>query len=166
MRSNIPLMSKYCYHRYDPTFAERAREMGASIIVAGENYGQGSSREHAAINPMYLGVKCVIAKDIARIHKGNLINHGIIPMLFANPADYDGIEQGDELEVEGLLDQIPTRRVTVRDVTRKFEFETTLDLTDSEVDIVLAGGQLRHLKALLAAQAAGAGEGIARDERE
>ena len=166
MRSNIPLMSKYCYHRYDPTFAERAREMGASIIVAGENYGQGSSREHAAINPMYLGVKCVIAKDIARIHKGNLINHGIIPMLFANPADYDGIEQGDELEVDGLLDQIPTRRVTVRDVTRKFEFETTLDLTDSEVDIVLAGGQLRHLKALLAAQAAGAGEGIARDERE
>ena len=87
MRSNIPLMSKYCYYRYDPEFSERAREMGSSIIIGGENYGQGSSREHAAINPMYLGVKCVIAKSIARIHKGNLVNHGIVPMLFEDPAD-------------------------------------------------------------------------------
>ena len=82
MRSNIPLMSKYCYYRYDPEFSERAREMGSSIIIGGENYGQGSSREHAAINPMYLGIKCVIAKSIARIHKGNLVNHGIVPMSF------------------------------------------------------------------------------------
>ena len=91
MRSNIPLMSQYCYHRYDPEFAARAKEMGQSIIIGGENYGQGSSREHAAINPMYLGVRAVIAKSIARIHKGNLINHGIIPMIFENPADYDKI---------------------------------------------------------------------------
>lgn len=89
MRSNIPLMSQYCYHRYDPDFAARAKELGRSIIVGGENYGQGSSREHAAINPMFLGVKCVIAKSIARIHKGNLVNHGIIPMLFEDPAAYD-----------------------------------------------------------------------------
>lgn len=75
MRSNIPLMSQYCYHRYDPEFAARAKEMGQSVIIGGENYGQGSSREHAAINPMYLGVKAVIAKSIARIHKGNLVNH-------------------------------------------------------------------------------------------
>ncbi len=94
MRSNIPLMSQYCYHRYDPSFAERARQMGQSIIIGGENYGQGSSREHAAINPMYLGVKAVIAKSIARIHKGNLLNHGIIPMIFADPADYDRVEHG------------------------------------------------------------------------
>ena len=87
MRSNIPLMSQYCYHRYDPEFAARAKAMGKSIIIGGENYGQGSSREHAAINPMYLGVKMVVAKSIARIHKGNLINHGIIPMVFADPAD-------------------------------------------------------------------------------
>lgn len=149
MRSNIPLMSKYCYMRYDPAFAERAREMGRSIIVAGENYGQGSSREHAAINPMYLGVRCVIAKSMARIHKGNLINHGVIPMLFEDPAVYDSIEQGDELEIEGLLDQIRSRRVTVRDATRDLEFAVTLDLSDAEMEVVLAGGQLRLLKAKL-----------------
>ena len=101
MRSNIPLMSQYCYHRYDPEFAARAKAMGKSIIIGGENYGQGSSREHAAINPMYLGVKAVIAKSIARIHKGNLVNHGVIPMLFENPADYDRLDQNDELEFDG-----------------------------------------------------------------
>lgn len=152
MRSNIPLMSKYCYMRYDPEFAERAREMGQSIIIAGENYGQGSSREHAAINPMYLGVRCVVAKSMARIHKGNLINHGIIPMLFEDPAAYDSIEMGDELEIEGLLDQIPTRRVRVKNVTRHFEFNVVLDLSDAETEVVLAGGQLRLLKAKLAEQ--------------
>ncbi|MEE3438024.1 MAG: aconitate hydratase [Lachnospiraceae bacterium] len=146
MRSNIPLMSQYCYHRYAPDFAARAKELGRSIIVGGENYGQGSSREHAAINPMYLGVKCVIAKSIARIHKGNLVNHGIIPMLFADPAAYDRIEQGDELRIENLLDQIPTRRVVVRDVTKGFDFTVKLDLSDNEVEVVLAGGQLRFLK--------------------
>lgn len=146
MRSNIPLMSQYCYHRYDPTFAERAREMGRSIIVGGENYGQGSSREHAAINPMYLGVKCVIAKSIARIHKGNLVNHGIIPMLFDDAAAYDSIDQMDELEIENLLDQIPTRHVKVHNKTKHFTFTVNLDLTDNEIDVVLAGGQLRYLK--------------------
>ena len=115
MRSNIPLMSWYCYHRYDPAFVSRAKQMGKSIIIAGENYGQGSSREHAAINPMYLGVKAVIAKSIARIHKGNLINHGIIPMIFASPADYDRLE-----------------------------------LPDSELEVLLAGGRLRYLKERLA----------------
>lgn len=146
MRSNIPLMSKYCYHRYAPDFAARAKELGRSIIVGGENYGQGSSREHAAINPMYLGVKCVIAKSIARIHKGNLVNHGIIPMLFSNPDDYDRISEGDDLEISQLLDQIPTRRVKVKDVTKNFEFYVNLDLTDNEVQVVLSGGQLRYLK--------------------
>lgn len=146
MRSNIPLMSQYCYHRYAPDFAARAKELGRSIIVGGENYGQGSSREHAAINPMFLGVKCVIAKSVARIHKGNLVNHGIIPMLFEDPAAYDSIDQGDELRIENLLDQIPTRRVVVKDVTKHFEFTVKLDLTDNEIEVVLAGGQLRFLK--------------------
>lgn len=146
MRSNIPLMSQYCYHRYAPDFAVRAKELGASIIIGGENYGQGSSREHAAINPMYLGVKCVIAKSIARIHKGNLVNHGVIPMLFENPADYDKIDLLDELEIEGLLDQIPTREVTVKDVTKDFTFKVKLDLSENEVEVVLSGGQLRYLK--------------------
>lgn len=146
MRSNIPLMSRYCYHRYDPTFADRARELGKSIIIGGENYGQGSSREHAAINPMYLGVKAVIAKSMARIHKGNLVNHGIIPMLFADPADYDRIDQMDELEIDGLRDQIAAREVTVTDKTKGFSFTAKLDLTDSELEVILCGGQLRYLK--------------------
>lgn len=146
MRSNIPLMSRYCYHRYDPTFAERASDLGKSIILGGENYGQGSSREHAAINPMYLGVKCVIAKSIARIHKGNLVNHGIIPMLFDDPAAYDSIDQMDELEIENLLDQIPTHHIKVHNRTKHFAFTVNLDLTDNEMDVVLAGGQLRYLK--------------------
>ena len=152
MRSNIPLMSQYCYHRYAPDFAARAKELGKSIIVGGENYGQGSSREHAAINPMYLGVKAVIAKSIARIHKGNLVNHGIIPMLFADPADYDRIDQGDDLAFENLLDQIPTRKVQVTDKSKGFSFEVKLDLTDNEIDVVLSGGQLSYLKKQLAEQ--------------
>ncbi len=146
MRSNIPLMSQYCYHRYDPEFAARAKAMGKSIIIGGENYGQGSSREHAAINPMYLGVKMVIAKSIARIHKGNLINHGIIPMVFADPADYDKLELLDELEVDGLLDQMKTREVEIKDLTKGISFEAKLELSDNELDVILSGGQLRHLQ--------------------
>lgn len=146
MRSNIPLMSQYCYHRYDPTFAERARQMGQSIIIGGENYGQGSSREHAAINPMYLGVKAVIAKSIARIHKGNLLNHGIIPMIFADPADYDRVELEDTLEIHNLLDQMQTREVEITDVTKGFNFKACLELSDSELEVISCGGQLRYLK--------------------
>ena len=152
MRSNIPLMSQYCYYRYDPAFAARAKEMGSSIIVAGENYGQGSSREHAAINPMYLGVKAVIAKSIARIHKGNLINHGIIPMIFEDCRDYDRIDLLDELEIDNLPDQIRTRTVTVKDKTKDFTFQVKLELSNSEMEVVLEGGQLSHLKKQLAGQ--------------
>lgn len=150
MRSNIPLMSKYCYARYDPGFAERARQMGESVIIGGENYGQGSSREHAAINPMYLGVKCVIAKSIARIHKGNLVNHGVIPMLFENPAVYDSVDLGDVLEFRRLTEQLPERRVTVHNATKHFDFDVLLDLTENELEVVLAGGRLRFLKKQLA----------------
>ncbi|MCD8220789.1 MAG: aconitate hydratase [Clostridiales bacterium] len=146
MRSNIPLMSQYCYHRYDPDFAKRAKELGQSIIIGGENYGQGSSREHAAINPMYLGVKAVIAKSIARIHKGNLVNHGIIPMVFADPADYDGLELMDELEIEGLTEQMKTREVVVKNRTKGTAFRVKLELSDSELEVLLCGGQLRYLK--------------------
>lgn len=146
MRSNIPLMSKYCYHRYDPEFSERAKNLGRSIIIGGENYGQGSSREHAAINPMYLGVKAVIAKSIARIHKGNLVNHGIIPMLFEDPADYDKVEQMDELEIENLREQIKTREIVIKDKDKNVTFKAKLDLSDSELDVILCGGQLRYLK--------------------
>lgn len=146
MRSNIPLMSQYCYCRYDPSFASRAREMGQSIIVGGENYGQGSSREHAAINPMYLGVKAVIAKSIARIHKGNLINHGIIPMVFDDPMDYDRLDLEDVLEIQDLVDQMQTRKVEITDVAKGFTFKVRLELSDSELEVITCGGQLRYLK--------------------
>ena len=146
MRSNIPLMSRYCYYRYDPDFAVRARAMGKSIIIGGENYGQGSSREHAAITPMYLGVKAVIAKGIARIHKGNLVNHGVVPLLFENPADYDEIDQMDELEIEHFPEQLRSKEVVVKNVTKGTVFKTVLDVTDSEQEAVLCGGQLRYLK--------------------
>ena len=146
MRSNIPLMSKYCFHRYDPEFAERARNLGKSIIVGGENYGQGSSREHAAINPMFLGVKCVIAKNIARIHKGNLVNHGIVPMLFENPADYDRLEQGDTLEILSFPEQLKAGRVRVKNTTKGFDFWAKPEMTESEIEVSLDGGQLRHLR--------------------
>ena len=95
---------------------------------------------------MYLGVKCVVAKSIARIHKGNLINHGIIPMLFENNEDYDRIELGDELEIKDLPGQIPTRKITISDNTKGFTFEVRLECTDNELEVVLAGGQLRFLK--------------------
>ncbi|HAT02676.1 MAG TPA: aconitate hydratase [Oribacterium sp.] len=146
MRSNIPLMSKYCYHRYDPDFAERARELGKSIIIGGENYGQGSSREHAAINPMYLGVKCVIAKSIARIHCGNLINHGIVPLLFENPEDYDKVEQMDWLQIENFPDQIAAGEVTVIDKTKGISFKTKVNVSEAQKEVILDGGQLRHLQ--------------------
>lgn len=146
MRSNIPLMSKYCYHRYDPEFSERAKKMGQSIIIGGENYGQGSSREHAAINPMYLGVRAVIAKSIARIHKGNLLNHGIIPMVFEDPADYDKLEMGDELEIQDLLNQMKTKKVEVIDKTKGIAFGVRLELSDNELEVISCGGQLRYLK--------------------
>ena len=135
MRSNIPLMSQYCYHRYDPEFAARAKEMGQSVIIGGENYGQGSSREHAAINPMYLGVKAVIAKSIARIHKGNLVNHGVIPMLFEDGADYDRLEQTDELHIDNLREQIAAHRVQITDKTKGFSFWVKLELTDKEIEV-------------------------------
>ena len=95
---------------------------------------------------MYLGVKAVIAKSIARIHKGNLVNHGIIPMLFEDPADYDKIDQMDELEIENLREQIKTREVVIKDKDKNVTFKAKLDLSDSELEVILCGGQLRYLK--------------------
>ena len=149
MRSNIPLMSRYCYHRYDPAFSERAKALGKSFIIGGSNYGQGSSREHAAINPMYLGVKMIITKGFARIHKNNLINHGIIPAVFVDPRDYEGVALDDELSVTGLRRQMKEKMVTVNNLTKQTRFQAKLELTDGEVEILLAGGKLRFYKARL-----------------
>lgn len=145
LRSNIPEISKYCYGRIDPGFHDRCKELGKSIIVGGENYGQGSSREHAAIAPMYLGVKAVIAKSMARIHKNNLVNHGVVPLLFENGEDYDGIEMLDELEIGDFASQLENRRVVVKNLTKGTEFTAVVDLTDREIQVIIAGGQLRYV---------------------
>lgn len=146
MRSNIPLIAEYAYSRYDPGFVARAKEMGTSVIVGGENYGQGSSREHAAITPMFLGVKAVVAKSIARIHRNNLINHGVLPLLFEHPSHYDGIDLGDQLDVSNLIDQIKSKRIVIRNRTKGVDIPTLLELSDDEVEIILCGGQLAYIK--------------------
>lgn len=147
MRSNIPLMSKYCYCNYDKDFSARAREYGRSIIIGGENYGQGSSREHAAINPMYLGVKAVIAKSFARIHCANLVNAGILPLTFVNEADYDAIDQMDLLELPDIREAVKNGgRVRVLNKTKDISFEAEMNLSDRQRDMLLAGGLLNYTR--------------------
>ena len=150
MRSNMPAMAQYAYCRYDPDFAKRAQTMKKSFIIGGSNYGQGSSREHAAITPMYLGVKMIITKGFARIHKNNLINHGVIPAVFADPSDYDKIDQEDELSIENLRESLKNREFIVTDETKVFTFKARLEVSDLEADILLAGGKLRYTKKRLA----------------
>ena len=131
-----------------PDFAKRAREAGSSIVVGGGNYGQGSSREHAALAPMYLGLKAVLAKSFARIHATNLVNFGILPLLFENEGDYDRIEQGDELEIAGVREAIRQgATVRVRNVTRGSEFMARHNLSPRQVEMLLAGGSLNYVKA-------------------
>ena len=145
LRSNIPEISKYCYGRIDPGFHDRCKELGKSIIIGGENYGQGSSREHAAIAPMYLGVKAVIAKSMARIHKNNLVNHGVVPLIFANPEDYACFETFDELRIENFHEGLRQRRVLLKNMSKNREVALNVDLTPREIEIVIEGGQLRHV---------------------
>ncbi|MBO5897711.1 MAG: aconitate hydratase, partial [Clostridia bacterium] len=143
-RSNIPYLSKFCFAVCDESFAERALAAGNSIIVGGSNYGQGSSREHAALVPLYLGVRVVVAKSFARIHVANLINAGILPLTFVNPDDYDKVAQGDELELCGLLDAIKTGNVTLKDKTSGAEIALTCDFSERQIDMLLAGGLLKY----------------------
>lgn len=149
MRSNMPAMAKFAFCRYAPEFSARAAEYGKSFIIGGSNYGQGSSREHAAITPMFLGVKMIIAKSFARIHKNNLINHGIIPAVFVNPSDYDGLALSDELQIKELPTQMKAKLLTVHNLTKNTSFSIKLELSDDEIAILLAGGQLRFVKQAL-----------------
>jgi aconitate hydratase, putative, Aquifex type len=146
MRSNIPAMAEYAFQRYAPEFVAHAKEYRKSFIIGGNNYGQGSSREHAAITPMFLGVKIIIAKSFARIHKNNLINHGIIPAIFKNKDDYDSVSQGDSLSITNLPKQMKVKEMTVNNLTKSTTFVITLDLSDDEVNILLHGGQLPFVK--------------------
>ncbi len=145
-RSNIPHLSQFCFGVCDETFPQRAKEAGQSIVVGGSNYGQGSSREHAALVPLYLGVRAVIAKSFARIHAANLINAGILPLTFADPADYDKLQQGDRLTLSDLLESIKTGRVTLRDETNGAEIPLTCDFSPRQIGMLLAGGLLRYTK--------------------
>ena len=148
LRSNIPAISNYCFTVCDEKFPERAKSMGQSIIVGGANYGQGSSREHAALAPLYLGVKAVLVKSFARIHRANLINAGILPLTFVNEADYDAISQGDELVMADVRKDIIDGKTTlvVKNVTTGKDIEVLCELTGRTKDIVLAGGLLDYTR--------------------
>jgi aconitate hydratase len=148
-RSNIPKLAEYVFNRVDPEFAARAKQKPGGLIVGGANYGQGSSREHAAIAPMFLGVTGVIAKAFARIHRANLINWGLLPMTFVNPADHDTVEQGDVLEIADVRKQVEAgaERLQVRNTTKGTAFQVALGLNARERQHILAGGLLAHTKA-------------------
>lgn len=146
-RSNIPYLSRFCFEVCDPTFPQRARQAQHSgVIVGGSNYGQGSSREHAALVPMYLGVRCVIAKSFARIHGANLVNAGILPLTFADPGDYLWVEQDHKLLLEGIPEGMAKGEWRVLDQTAGRSFAVRCDLTPRQQAIVLAGGLLNYTK--------------------
>jgi aconitate hydratase len=146
LRSNIPAISEYVFVRVDPKFPERAKQYGGGIIVAGSNYGQGSSREHAALAPMYLGVKAVIAKSFARIHRANLINFGILPLMFTEEADYDRISQDDELVIEDVPGQLQRGSRIEVSTSSGQRLVTVCEVSPRQRDILLSGGLLNHVK--------------------
>ena len=143
-RSNIPHLSQYCFGVCDATFPERAKAAGESIVVGGDNYGQGSSREHAALVPLYLGVRAVIAKSFARIHVANLINAGILPLTFKNPADYDAVSQGDKLALRDIHAGMDVGCIRLEDVTTGKTFDLACDFTERQKDMLKAGGLLAY----------------------
>ena len=147
LRSNIPAISQYCFTVCDEKFPERAKALGKSIIVGGANYGQGSSREHAALAPLYLGIKAVLVKSFARIHRSNLINAGILPLTFVNEADYDAISEGDELMIENVIESVKNGgEMTVVNKTNGKRIAVNCDLSGRAKDIILAGGLLNYTK--------------------
>ena len=147
-RSNVPKLSEFCFTVCDKEFPERAKAKNGGIIVGGVNYGQGSSREHAALVPLYLGVKAVIAKSFARIHVANLINFGIVPLTFENPADYDKLTEGNALEIVGFADGVATKeKLILRDLTSGAEIPLCLNATERQRAILGAGGLLNYTRA-------------------
>ncbi len=146
LRSNVQALSQYMFSAVDPEFVKRAKTRGGGFVVAGANYGQGSSRDQAAMAPMYLGVRAVLAKSYARIHHTNLLNLGIMPLIFTNAYDYDALEQGDELEMNGIRGALHVgEKLMVRNLTRNANFQVSYDLTKRQVEILLAGGLLKYI---------------------
>ena len=147
LRSNIPKISEHCFAVCDESFPKRALEMGKSIVIGGSNYGQGSSREHAALVPLYLGIKAVIAKSFARIHCANLINAGIMPFTFANPDDYDKIDTDDMLALNGIRENIKNgSKVYLENLTKGEKYELAYDYSDRQTAMILDGGLLNYTK--------------------
>ncbi len=146
-RSNVPKYAESVFSGIDEKFHEKAKAAGGGFVVGGENYGQGSSREHAALCPMYLGIKAVVAKSFARIHRDNLINFGILPLVFQDPADYNYIDEGDHLELTGLDELSPDSPVTLKNHTKATELELNHNLTERQIEILRAGGKLNYTKA-------------------
>lgn len=144
LRSNIPEISKYVFSAIDKTFPERAKAKNGGFVIAGDNYGQGSSREHAAIAPKYLGVKAVVVKSFARIHLANLVNFGIVPLTFVNKEDYTKFEQGDKIQID--LSTLETGRVKLKNTTKNIEVELTHSLSSKDVEELKAGGKLTLIK--------------------
>ncbi len=146
-RSNVPYLAEFCLTPCDAEFPARAKENGGGFIIGGSNYGQGSSREHAALAPLQLGIKGVIAKSFARIHMANLINSGIIPMTFENEADYDTIDMNDELVIDNAIGQVKNAdTIVVKNLTKNTQFNAKVTLSDRQVQMVLAGGLLNYTK--------------------
>ena len=146
-RSNIPYLSEFCLTPCDPDFPKRALENKGGFIIGGSNYGQGSSREHAALAPLYLGIKAVLAKSFARIHMANLINSGILPLVFENEADYDTIDQMDELTVENAAEQIAAGdKITVKNLTKNKEYTMILTVSERQKEMLYAGGLINFIK--------------------
>ena len=147
LRSNIPAISQHCFTVCDPEFPARAKSLGSSIIVGGANYGQGSSREHAALAPLYLGIRAVLVKSFARIHRSNLINAGILPLTFENESDYDLIEQGDQLRLDDLRNAVESNgAIRVVDVTKGKTIPCRCELSERAKQIILCGGLLDYTK--------------------
>jgi aconitate hydratase len=145
-RSNIPAISQFVFEQIDPEFHKRAKDKGCGVIIAGENYGQGSSREHAALAPRYLGIRVKIAKSFARIHKANLVNFGIVPLIFKNPSDYDSIQQGDLLTFCNIRSQIADGKREIGVESKGRIITTILDVSEKERMELLAGGTLNYVK--------------------
>jgi len=146
-RSNIPYLSKFCFSQVKENFAEICKEAGSGIIIGGENYGQGSSREHAALVPLYLGIKSVIAKSFARIHSANLINAGIVPFTFENAEDYDKIDEMDDLEITDIKKALSSKStVYLTNKTKNEKYELSYSFSDRQIEIIIAGGLLNYTK--------------------
>jgi len=147
LRSNIPAISKHLFERLDPDFFKKAKELGGGFVVGGGNYGQGSSREHAALGPMFVGIRAIIVKSYARIHQSNLINFGILPLTFKDEREFERVGPGDQLKIENVRNCLQVNgSLTIQNVTKVRMFEALHGMNQREIDILLAGGLLNYTR--------------------